>query len=303
MRRPCHDILVAAADVGTFTQSRQDRSARLRGNARREATCNGGCGGIPPDVARAVIVAVTGASGFVGGAIVRALLARGPRAHIRQREAAALRAPLPNYIAWNLTHGRRTVPRADVVVHCAALVGDWGDETWYHAANVTGTQVALESFPSARVVYVSTSSVYSDHLPPGPIAESASTGDCRYSPYGRTKAQAERLVLARDGGVVLRPHLVYGPGDTTLLPRVLEARRLGMLPVPGAGSNTLSVTHIDNFVQASSPRATDAVCPVRSTSPTQRWRAAMSCCAWYWRAGVNPRLLHIPQAVAGRPPP
>jgi 2-alkyl-3-oxoalkanoate reductase len=247
-----------------------------------------------------VIVAVTGGSGFVGGAIVRALVARGHEVHTYgQREASALRTPVPNYTAWNLTHGRRPVPHADVVVHCAALVGDWGDESWYQAANVTGTQVVLESFPTARVVYVSTSSVYSDHQPPGPIAESASTGACRYSPYGRTKAQAERLVLARDGGVVLRPHLVYGPGDTTLLPRVLEARRLGLLPVPGAGTNILSVTHIDNFVQAVLAACDrEGVAGAFNIADAEVAPRDALLRVVLARAGVSPRLLHIPHAVA-----
>ena len=198
-------------------------------------------------------VAVTGASGFVGGQIAAHLAGRGHTVlAYGRRQADALNRTMPGYTAWDIASGPIPGPPVDAVVHCAALVGDWGQVDRYHAVNVDGTRNVLRSFEGAeRFVYVSTSSVYSDHLVKCHLGEDASTGDCRYSPYGRTKAEAEVLIrAARPTAVILRPHIVYGPGDTTLLPRVLDSRRLGWLPVPGSGTNDLSVTHIGNFASA-----------------------------------------------------
>lgn len=162
-----------------------------------------------------------------------------------------LSAPLPGYQEWDLSS--RAAPRAvvDAVVHCAALVGDWGPERDYTRVNVAGTAAVLETFAQARrFVYVSTTSVYSDGTPKVRLREDARTGDCA-TWYGRTKAAAESLVLRQHpDAVILRPHMVYGPGDTTLLPRVVAAARFGQLAIPGTGANLVSPTHVDNLVAA-----------------------------------------------------
>lgn len=197
-------------------------------------------------------VAVTGASGFVGGYVARSLAERGHRiVGFGRRPAAALPFPMPDYHQWDLATGPLRIPGIDALVHCAAQVGDWGDERGYQRSNVVGTQAVLDSFPGARVVHVSSSSVYSDDVSAADVREDAATGKCAHSAYARTKAEAERLVLAcSPGAVVLRPHIVYGPGDTTLLPRLLASRRLGHLCIPGTGSNHLSVTHVGNLAIA-----------------------------------------------------
>ena len=191
-------------------------------------------------------IAVTGASGFVGGRIARTLAERSHEVlSFGRRPASALTAPLPNYSVWNPA----SIIDVDAVIHCAALVGDWGPERDYVRTNVDGTRDVLHAFASAkRVVVVSTASVYSSHG--RNVREDDPTGDC-LTAYGRTKAAAESLVLReRPDAVLLRPHIVYGPGDTTLLPRVIEAKRFDQLPVPGDGTNFVSVTHVDNLVSA-----------------------------------------------------
>lgn len=196
-------------------------------------------------------VAITGASGFVGRRIANALHQAG---HVvfsyGRRSPAMLDAPLPSYRSWDLRRPLTDAPNVDAVVHCGALVGDWGRESEYREVNVAGTRAVIDSFPHARIVYISTSSVYSDRQPRAVITEDAPTGGCAYSAYARTKAEAEVMLLQRGNSAVLRPHIVYGPGDTTLLPRLLAARRMGTLLVPGTGRNDVSVTHVDNLVDA-----------------------------------------------------
>ena len=249
-------------------------------------------------------VAVTGASGFVGGRIARALSARGHEVlAFGRRPAAALPHPLPGYTAWDLLAGPVARTRVDAVVHCAALVGDWGPERDYRATNVAGTRTVLERFARApRFVFVSTSSVYSDAVPKRRVSEDAAIGDCRHSAYARTKAEAELMVrAARPGAVVLRPHIVYGPGDATLLPRVLAARRCGTLVLPGDGRNLLSTTHVDNLALAAalaveSPGAagTFNVADADAATVDELLRALLA------RAGAPTRLLYVPRAVAWR---
>ncbi|MER7547002.1 NAD(P)-dependent oxidoreductase [Spirillospora sp. NPDC127506] len=197
-------------------------------------------------------IAVTGASGFVGGAVCRALAAEGvatcafgrrpavPPAHVG-------RAP---YRSWDLTRGPLPdPPRVDAVIHCAGSVTDWGPARALFAANLTGTRSALATFPAARFVHVSTASVY-DPFRPTVMAREDEAPVSRYlNAYGASKAAAERLALEH-GAIVLRPHAVYGPGDTTLLPRVLSAVRGPVLPAVGTGRQRISLTSIGNLVRA-----------------------------------------------------
>lgn len=194
-------------------------------------------------------VAVTGASGFVGSWIARDLAAQGHDVLAFGRRAVAeLPAHLPNYRQWDITSVPAGVPRVDAVVHCAARVGQWGDGEAYHATNVAGTRHVLSAFESAELfIYVSTSSVYG----PGPhrhLAEDSAIGADALTAYARTKAEGERLVITSGRrAIILRPHIVYGPGDTTLLPRLIAARRRGTVTVPGNGANRVSVTDVRNL--------------------------------------------------------
>ena len=263
-----------------------------------------------------MLIAVTGASGFVGGCIARALAANGHRVtSYGRRPLAAVRSSLPDYHAWDIARGPIAASHVDAVIHCAAMVGDWGAGGAYHAVNVRGTHAVLESFASAdRFIHVSTTSVYSDDVPVVNVDEDAPIGDCAHSAYGRSKAEAERVLLTAGRPViVLRPHVVYGPGDTTLLPRLLAAERFGRLPVPGTGRNHLSVTHVENLTIAvehalRAPvvrgvfNVSDAEVPTvdallttvlarigsrarpRYVPRHAAWRAA-TLCEWLWRTG------------------
>lgn len=209
-----------------------------------------------------------------------------------------LAQPLPNYRVWDM---ECAPPRAsvDAVVHCAALVGDWGRDAEYERANVIGTERVLRAFAGARrVVHISTSSVYSDNQSKVGLREDAPVGDC-LTAYGRTKAGAERVVMhERPDAVMLRPHIVYGPGDTTLMPRLGNAVRFGRLPVPGTGGNLVSVTHVDNLVHAVECALAGGTTGAFNIADAQPVPLGELLETVFSRAQIPVRPLYVPRAAA-----
>lgn len=198
-------------------------------------------------------IAVTGASGFVGGAVAMELAIKGHEVFaFGRRPAHETLQALPNYVQWDIETPLARTPDVDALVHCAARVGDWGRDFDYQRTNVGGTQTVLDVFKSAgRIIYISSASVYSRYQNGRHLSETASTGVDLLTAYARSKADAEAVLLScRPDAAILRPHIVYGPGDTTLMPRVIAAVRFGWLAIPGDGKNTLSVTHILNLTDA-----------------------------------------------------
>ena len=108
-------------------------------------------------------------------------------------------------------------------------------------------------------MHVSTASVYDPFRPSVMVTEDEAPVRRYLNAYGASKAAAERAVLAAPGTIVLRPHAVYGPGDTTLLPRVLSAVRGPFLVAAGTGRQRVSLTSIANLVQACVLAATGPV--------------------------------------------
>jgi nucleoside-diphosphate-sugar epimerase len=200
------------------------------------------------------VVAVTGATGFIGSHVVRRLAARGDRVIAFGRRAAPEFADLSavTYLRWTLPDALNGAPAVDAVVHCAGTVTDWGTESVFIGVNVEGTKRVLRTFAGVRrFVHLSTASVYDPRKPKRHVKEDAPYAEHYLNEYARSKMLAELAVHeASPDAVILRPHAVYGPGDDKLAPRLLEARWFGTQLALGDGRNRVSVTHVDNLVQA-----------------------------------------------------
>jgi nucleoside-diphosphate-sugar epimerase len=206
-------------------------------------------------------VLVTGGGGFLGGAVVRRLLAAGHRVRSLQRgdypALAALgveqcRADLADRAAV-----ARAVEGCDAVIHCAAKAGVWGRFKDYYRANILGTEnivAACQSSGVGRLVFTSSPSVVFNGSDENGIAENAPYPARYLAHYPRTKAAAEQMVLAANSArlatVALRPHLIWGPGDPHLLPRLAARARAGKLRLINRQDNLVDSTYIDNAAQA-----------------------------------------------------
>jgi nucleoside-diphosphate-sugar epimerase len=204
---------------------------------------------------------VTGGGGFLGGAIVRRLVARGDCV------ASLARGHYPELDALGVVQHRGDVADADavrnavagceVVFHVAAKAGIWGRYDEYHRANVVGTRHVLDACRRhgvRRLVHTSSPSVVFNGRDMEGVNESVPYPRHFEAHYPRTKAEAEKLVLAANGPdlatVALRPHLIWGPGDNHLIPRLIERARTGRLWRIGASSKKIDTIYIDNAADA-----------------------------------------------------
>lgn len=152
---------------------------------------------------------------------------------------------------------RRAVAGCDAVLHVAAKAGVWGSHVEYHRANVTGTEVILRACRQqevSRLIYTSSPSVVYSGCHEAGIDEATPYPSSYLTSYPQTKAEAERLVLAANSPelatVALRPHLIWGPGDQHLVPRLIARAKSGRLRRVGDGRNLVDTTYIDNAVAA-----------------------------------------------------
>ncbi|MBM7808999.1 nucleoside-diphosphate-sugar epimerase [Geodermatophilus bullaregiensis] len=213
-------------------------------------------------------VLVTGASGMLGRAAATALLGRGDEVTVLQRRPSGLpcREVLGD-VADPAVVGR-AVRGQDAVLHLAAKVDVTGPWSEYAHANVGGTRAVVDACRAAgvgRLVHVSSPSVaHAGTALTGVGAEPADPARAR-GRYSRSKALAELDALAADSAalavLVVRPHLVWGPGDTQLVERVVTRARAGRLPVIGSGAALIDTTYVDNAA-AALVAAVDACGPV-----------------------------------------
>ena len=208
-----------------------------------------------------MIALVTGGGGFLGSGIARALLerdwnvrtfARGDYPALRERGIETIRGD----IADN-SQVSSAVNGCDIVFHAAAIASSWGRYEDFFQTNVTGTDNVLDAcrvHGVPKLVFTSSPSVCFHGTDQESVDESVGYPDRFLAHYPKTKALAEQRVLAaNDEGlatVALRPHLIWGPGDTQLTPRIVGQGRKGQLRILGSGEQRIDATYIDNAVHA-----------------------------------------------------
>ena len=206
---------------------------------------------------------ITGASGFVGGAATRRLVAEGcevfamSRSESSDRKIRALgaipsRCDLDSITATNITG-------CDIVIHAAAHVEAWGDVDAWDKANVQGTKNVLAAARAAgarRFIHIGTEAAL---VRGQDLIDADETYPLAFDspfPYCRTKALAEQAVLAANNPkekfttIVLRPRFIWGPGDATILPSILEMAAAGKWTWIGGGQALTSTTYVENLVDA-----------------------------------------------------
>jgi len=206
-------------------------------------------------------VVVTGGGGFIGKALVRQLVGHGIETAVVGRNS------YPDLTALGVRCFRGDIRNRDVlaealrgcdtVFHVAAKAGIWGARQEYFSINLTGTAnviAACRATGVSRLVYTSTPSVVFDRNDLEGVDESVPYAARPLCHYAASKIAAEREVLGGNGGdlrtIALRPHLVWGPGDHHLIPRLLERGRAGLLKIVGSGDNRVDIAYIDNVVHA-----------------------------------------------------
>jgi 2-alkyl-3-oxoalkanoate reductase len=203
---------------------------------------------------------VTGGGGFLGSGIAKSLLKKKHNVSVLGRHQYL---HLPKEI--NSFQGdirdfdflRKTFSNIDAVFHTAAFPGIWGRAEDYYSINVNGTRNVIKACLYGgvkKLIFTSSPSViYGDSCLEG-VDETAPYPDRYLCEYPRTKAIAEKLVIDANGSdlatVSLRPHLIWGPGDPHLIPRILNKVDSGRLMRVGRGENKVDIIYIDNAVSA-----------------------------------------------------
>jgi len=206
-------------------------------------------------------VLITGGGGFVGKAIVRLLRARDIDCLVLGRhiypEVQAMGAICRQGDICDGDFVRECCRGVDTVFHVAALAGIWGRWQEYYAINVLGTENVLAGCRAAgvsRLIYTSTPSVVFNQHSIRNGNEDLPYADHFLCHYARSKVMAEQLILAASNEQLrtcaIRPHLVWGPGDPHLIPRLIERGRAGQLRQVGAGDNLVDISYVDNVAHA-----------------------------------------------------
>ncbi len=202
-------------------------------------------------------ILVTGATSLIGRTVVEQLVDRGDEVSVFQRSPSGLDVAEHLGDVADAGSVSQAMSGVDAIAHAAGLVsmrGDWDD---FVTTNVIGTTNVVEAAQSAgvsRFVQISSPSVA--HSGTSLVGVSAGTADptTTRGHYATSKAMAELIALAADSAdmsvVALRPHLIWGPGDTQLVSRIVERAREGRLAVIGAGAALIDTTYVDNAASA-----------------------------------------------------
>ena len=211
----------------------------------------------------------------------------------------------------DLSAVRAACADCDVVFHVAAKVGIWGKYKDYYQINVQGTEniiTACRDNSVGRLVYTSSPSVVFDGSDMEGVDESYPYPTHHPTPYTSTKAAAEQLALAANGAelrtIALRPHLIWGPRDSHIVPRIIAQARAGKLRLIGHGDNKVDTIYIDNAAQAhllaadaleTNPQAAGRAFFISQGEPIAIREIINGILA---AAGLPPVTRHVPHAVA-----
>jgi nucleoside-diphosphate-sugar epimerase len=267
-----------------------------------------------------VRILITGMGGFLGGALSHRLLEQGHQLRTLSRR------PLPDWEGLGVEVLRGSLEDAQSVLqacqgmeqvfHVAAKAGVWGSFSEYWDSNVEGTRNVLQACHThgiTRLIHTSSPSSTFDGKDCLGADESKPYPEHFLNYYSETKAAAEKLVKAANGQhglatVSLRPHLIWGPGDPHILPRVVRMSDLGRLKRVGPGDNLVDITYVDNAVEAhlcaardlslSSPQAGKAYF-ISNGAPVRLWEWVDEVLRGLGRRPVNSHISTAKARLAG----
>lgn len=207
-------------------------------------------------------ILVTGGSGFVGQALAISLAEQGHQviAVSRKPNQKLLQHGI-ELVSCDLSKKDEidsiSLAGVETIFHTAAYVKMWGKYQDFYKTNFLGTKFLLEKAKVAGVkkfIYTSSPSVIADGTDLKGINEAYSYPKKYKAYYPQTKSLAERFVLANNSKdfktLSLRPHLIWGPGDTNLIPTIIAKAKSGKLKIIGTGNNKVDICYIEDCVSA-----------------------------------------------------
>ncbi len=216
---------------------------------------------------------VTGGGGFLGRYIVEQLVSRGDNVRVFSRKQYPELKKLGVETVQGDIRDANAITKAtegiDAIFHVAAVPGVWGAWKMFHSINTIGTEnviAACRKNSVARLIFTSSPSVIYDGKPHENGNETLPypPGKSYLCHYPRSKALAEKAVLAANNAhlatVSLRPHLIWGPRDNHLIPRLIQRAQSGRLRRVGTGENLVSISYVENAA-AAHLMAADALSP------------------------------------------
>lgn len=208
-------------------------------------------------------VLVTGATGFLGFHLAEKLKQEGYHvtATGRNRKIAnELRKKGISFLACDLTDEEKTIAlckNQDFIFHTAALSSPWGKYEEFYQANVKTTKNIIQgckTYHPKRLIHVSTPSIYFNHDERIGVKEDDTLPPVFVNHYAHTKWLAEQEIdqAFAEGisTVTIRPRALFGPRDTTIIPRLIRANEKGALPLFGDGKTLMDITYVGNVVDA-----------------------------------------------------
>lgn len=242
-------------------------------------------------------VLVTGGGGFLGTRIALALrdlgdsvvaFGRSTYPHLERAGTSTVHGDIRN-----VTEIVAACKGVDAVYHVAALAGIWGRTRDFQSINVDGTRNVINACHVNRVrslIYTSSPSVVFGSEALCGVDESQPYPSHFLADYPATKVAAEKLVLAANSStlatVALRPHLIWGPGDPHLIPRVIARARSGQLARVGDGTNLVDITYVDNAADAHVAAGRELAGSKRCAGKAYFISQGEPVSLWPWLAGI-----------------